>query len=59
MQIFSDMSLTEVLLMTLKSQEQKTLTAKILWDLSIRKLWPNDFDMLLENYHVSDVQIIR
>lgn len=44
--MFSDMSLTEVFLMTLKSQEQKAFTARMLWDLSMRKLWPNDLDML-------------
>lgn len=47
--MFSDSSLTELLLMTLKSHEQKTFMANMPLDLSILKLWPNDFDILSGN----------
>lgn len=46
--IFSDWSLTEVLLLTLKSQEQKTFVARFPWDLRTWNLLPRDVDTLQE-----------
>lgn len=47
--IFSDCSLTDVFLLTLKSQEQKTFTARFPLDLRTWKPLPKALDMLREN----------
>lgn len=44
-----DWSLTDVLLLTLKSQEQKTLTARFPVDLRTWNLFPQEVDILQEN----------
>lgn len=44
--MFTDCSLTDLFLQTLKSQEQKTFKAMLPVVLNVQKLFPNDLDML-------------